>query len=180
MNFYSRVQMYMFKARERARQEHQAALDQYGITDEQAREFLKGSRYAKTFYKAPHVVAGTSADIIHEIGPLVGKGRLGRAKVHATRAVTRTKGFLTKDVPHAKQTFGKMAPYLPSLGRLIYVELKEKIPAPKEAWQMLMRRAVPKSDESAEAQTAESHEYIPAPTPRAEPDPETVRLQVVN
>jgi hypothetical protein len=180
VNFYSRVQMYMFKARERARQEHQAALDQYGITDEQAREFLKGSRYAKTFYKAPHVVAGTSADIIHEIGPLVGKGRLGRAKVHATRAVTRTKGFLTSDLPHAKQTFGKMAPYLPSLGRLIYVELKEKVPAPKEAWQMLMRRAVPKSDESAEAQTAESHEYIPAPTPRAEPDPETVRLQVVN
>jgi hypothetical protein len=170
----------MFKARERARQEHQAALDQYGITDEQAREFLKGSRYANTFYKAPHVVAGTSTDIIHEIGPLVGKGRLGRAKVHATRAVTRTKGFLMKDVPHAKQTFGKMAPYLPSLGRLIYVELKEKIPAPKEAWQMLMRRAVPKSDESAEAQIPESHEYIPAPTPRAEPDPETVRLQVVN
>jgi predicted nucleotide-binding protein (sugar kinase/HSP70/actin superfamily) len=133
VNFYSRVQMYMFKARERARQEHQAALDQYGITDEQAREFLKGSRYAKTFYKAPHVMAGTSADIIHEIGPLVGKGPLGRAKVRATRAVTRTKGFLTKDVPQAKQTFDKMAPYLPSLGRLLYVELKEKVPAPSGA-----------------------------------------------
>jgi hypothetical protein len=172
--------MYMFKARERARQEHQAALDQYGITDEQAREFLKGSRYAKTFYKAPHVMAGTSADIIHEIGPLVGKGPLGRAKVRATRAVTRTKGFLTKDVPQAKQTFDKMAPYLPSLGRLLYVELKEKVPAPKEAWRMLMRRAVPKSDESAEAQMPSDHEYIPAPAPRAEPDPETVRLQVVN
>jgi hypothetical protein len=180
VNFYSRVQMYMFKARERARQEHQAALDQYGITEEQAREFLKGSRYAKTFYKAPHVVAGTSADIIHEIGPFVGKGRLSRAKVHASRAVTRTKGFLTKDVPHAKQTFDKMAPYLPSLGRLIYVELKEKVPAPKEAWQMLMRRAVPKPDESDEAQIPTSHEYIPAPTPPAEASPETVRLQVVN
>jgi hypothetical protein len=180
VNFYSRVQMYMFKARERARQEHQAALDQYGITNEQAREFLKGSRYAKTFYKAPHVMAGTSADIIHEIGPLVGKGPLGRAKVHATRAVTRTKGFLTEDVAHAKQTFDKMAPYLPSLGRLLYVELKEKVPAPKEAWQMLMRRAVPESDESAEAPMPSDHEYIPAPAPRAEPDPETVRLQVVN
>jgi predicted nucleotide-binding protein (sugar kinase/HSP70/actin superfamily) len=180
VNFYSRVQMYMFKARERARQEHQAALDQYGITDEQAREFLKGSRYAKTFYKAPHVVAGTSADIIHEIGPLVGKGRLGRAKVHATRAASRTKGFFTHDVPQAKRTFDKMAPYLPSLGRLMYVELKEKVPAPKEAWQTLMRRAVPKSDESAEVQIPSDHKYIPAPAPRAEPDPATVRLQVVN
>ena len=94
--------------------------------------------------------------------------------------MTRTKGFLTKDVPQAKQTFDKMAPYLPSLGRLLYVELKEKVPAPKEAWRMLMRRAVPKSDESAEAQMPSDHEYIPAPAPRAEPDPETVRLQVVN
>ena len=180
VNFYSRVQMYMFKARERARKEHQEALDKYGITEEQAREFLKGSRYSKAFYKAPHVVAGTSADLIHEIGPLIGKGRLGRAKVHATRAATRTKGFLTKDVPHAKQTFDKMAPYLPSLGRLIYVELKEKLPEPKEAWNALMRRAVPKSDESAEAEIPASHEYIPAPSPRPESDAKAVRLQVVN
>ena len=180
-NFHSRVQMYMFKARERARKEHQEALDKYGITEEQAREFLKGSRYGKTLYKAPHVVAGTSADIIHQIGPLIGKGRLGRAKVHAARSVTRTKGFLTKDLPHLKQTFGKMAPYLPSLGRLIYTELKEKLPAPKESWQTLMRRAVPQAEESAgaDAQIPTAHEYIPAPTPRAEPDPETVRLQVV-
>ena len=179
VNFYSRVQMYMFKARERARKEHQEALDKYGITEDQAREFLKGSRYSKTFYKAPHVVAGTSADLIHEIGPLVGKGRLGRARVHASRAVTRTKSFVTKDLGHAKETLGKMAPYIPSLGRLIFVELKEKVPAPKEAWQTLMRRAVPKSDESADAQIPSNHEYIPAPTPRAELDPETVRLQVV-
>jgi hypothetical protein len=100
--------------------------------------------------------------------------------VHATRALTRTKGFLSKDVPQAKQTFGKMAPYLPSLGRLIYVELKEKVPAPKEAWQALMRRAVPEPEETVEAQITTSHEYVPAPTPHAEPGPETVRLQVVS
>ena len=180
VNFYSRVQMYMFKARERARQEHQAALDKYGITDEQAREFLKGSRYGKVFYKAPHVVAGTSADLIHEIGPLIGKSRFGRAKVHAARAVTRTKGFLRKDVAHAKQTFRKMAPYLPSLGRLLYVELKEKLPAPKEAWQQLMERAVPKAEESVEPQIPTSYEYIPGPTAHVQPKPELVRLQVVN
>jgi hypothetical protein len=179
VNFQSRVQMYMFKARERARQEHQAALDQYGITEDQAREFIKGTRYAATFYKAPHVVAGTSADLIHEIGPLIGKSRIGRAKVHATRALTRTRGFLTQDLPHAKETFDKMAPYLPSLGRLIYVELKEKIPAPKEAWTSLMRRAVPKSEESAETEVPSNHEYISAPEPREEHDRETVRLQVV-
>jgi hypothetical protein len=73
-----------------------------------------------------------------------------------------------------------MAPYLPSLGRLLYVELKEKVPAPKEAWQMLIRRAVPKAEESAEAQIPTTHEHVPAPIPRAEPDSASVRLQVVN
>jgi hypothetical protein len=124
-------------------------------------------------------MAGTSADLIHEIGPLVGKSRFGRAKVHATRALSRARGFLSQDLPHAKETFDKMAPYLPSLGRLIYVELKEKIPAPREAWTSLMRRAVPKSEESAEVEIPTDHEYISAPEPRAEHGPETVRLQVV-
>ena len=177
-NFYSRVQMYMFKARERARKEHQEALDAYGVTEDQVREFVKGSAYGKTLYKAPHFKAGTSADIIHQVGPLIGKSRLGRAKVHATRTVTRTKGFLTTDLPHAKATFDKMAPYLPSLARLIFGEIKEKVPASKEAWQTLMRRAVPKSEET-EVQVPSDHEYIPAPTPRADHDPETVRLSVV-
>ncbi|MGD8606789.1 MAG: hypothetical protein PVH21_05810 [Myxococcales bacterium] len=178
VNFYSRVQMYMFKARERARQEYQAALRQYGITEDQARDFLKHSRYGKTLYKARHVEAGSSADLIHEIGPLVGKTRLGRAKVHATRAVSRTKGFLTEDLAHAKDTYDKMAPYLPSLARLLYTELKEKVPAPKEAWTQLVRRVVPKADEQAPVQVPTSHEFIPAP-PRAEHDPETVQLHVV-
>ena len=176
-NFYSRVQMYMFKARERARKEHQEALDQYGITEEQAREFLKGSRYGKTLYKAPHTKAGTSADIIHENGPLVGKGPVGRAKVHAVRAVARTRTFFNKDLVHAQQTFGKMAPYLPSLGRLVYTELKEKVPAPKEAWAGLMKRAIPKAEESPDIPT--SFEYIEAPMPRVDPTSE-VRLQVVS
>jgi hypothetical protein len=178
VNFHSRVQMYMFKARERARQEYQAALDQYGITEEQARQFLRGSRYAKTFYKAPHVVAGTGADVIHEIGPLIGKGSLGRAKVHAARAVTRVKGLLTKDLPHAKHTFDKMAPYLPSLARLVYVELKEKLPAPQTAWQALMRRAVPQAEQGFQTRAVRSTGQIPSPTLRSEPS--AVRLQVVS
>jgi hypothetical protein len=172
--------MYMFKARERARQEYQAALDQYGITEQQAHQFLRGSRYAKTFYKAPHVVAGTGADLIHEIGPLIGKGRLARAKVHAARTVTRVKDTFTKDLPHAKHTFEQMAPYLPSLGRLVYVELKEKLPAPKNVWQALMRRAVPRAEQSVEARPASSQRHVSPPIPRSGQEPSAVRLQVVS
>jgi hypothetical protein len=169
--------MYMFKARERARQEFQDALAHHGITEAQAREFLeKNSRYGHTLYKAPHVVAGTGADLIHEIGPLVGKGRLGRAKVHATRSAMRTMAFIKRDLPAAKATYDKMSPYLPSLARLLYVEGKEKLPAPKDAWKALVRRVVPKADD---AEVPTSHEYIPAPEPRQDYDAETVKLQVV-
>jgi len=98
--------------------------------------------------------------------------------VHAARTASRAKGFVTGDLAHAKETFDKMAPYLPSLARLIYVELKEKVPAPKEAWAKLMRRAVPNAEEGAEAHIPTSHEYIPAPTP-VERDVEAVRLHVV-
>jgi hypothetical protein len=177
VNFYSRVQMYMFKARERARQEYQDALTHYGITDEQAREFIEGTRYAKTFYKAPHVAAGTGADLIHEIGPLVGKGRIGRAKVHTVRAAARAKSLVTEDLPQAKETFDKMAPYIPSLARLIYVELKEKVPAPKQAWNKLMRRAVPTAEDES---IPSSHEHIPAPAASAEDETDNIRLQVVS
>ena len=181
VNFYSRVQMYMFKARERARQEYQDTLAQYGISEEQAREFLKNNpRYAHTFYKAPHVSAGTGADIIHEIGPLVGKGRFGRAKVHAAREAKRGSAIFTEDLPYVKETFDKMSPYIPSLGRLLFVELKEKIPAPKQAWQMLMRRAVPKADASAESEIPTSHEYVAAASAAPSADAESGRLQVVN
>ena len=167
--------MYMFKARERARQEYQDALAHHGITDEQAREFLKKHpRYTSTFFKAPHVVAGTGADLIHEIGPLIGKGKLGRAKVHATRAAMRSVSLVKRDIPAAKQTYDKMAPYIPSLARLLYGELKEKLPAPKEAWQSLMRRAVPKAED---AEFPTSAEHIPAP--RTDHAQDTVQLQVL-
>ena len=177
VNFYSRVQMYMFKARERARQEFQDALAHYGITEEQAREFIEGTRYAKTFHKAPHVAAGTGADLIHEIGPLVGKGRVGRAKVHTVRAAARVKSLVTEDLPHAKQTYDKMAPYLPSLARLLYVELKEKLPAPREAWSKLMRRAVPEAEDDG---IASHHANIPAPPEAVAEQTDNVRLQVVS
>ena len=177
VNFQSRVQMYMFKARERARQEFQDALAHHGITEAQARDFIeKNPRYGHTLYKAPHRVAGTGADLIHEIGPLVGKGRVGRARVHANRAAMRAIAFFKQDLPAMKETYDKMAPYIPSLARLLYVEGKEKVPGPKDAWQAVMRRAVPKADH---AEVPTTHEHIPAPNPREDHAAGTVQLQVV-
>ena len=170
VNFYSRVQMYMFKARERARQEYQKALEKHGVTEEQVRELMCKTKYGDPLYKAPHLAAGSAADLVHEIAPLIGKAPIGRAQVRATRLTKRAKTWLTDDLKSAKATYDKMAPYLPSLARLVYGEIKEKLPAPKQAWQQLMNRAVPKAEEP------------PPTTPtltNVEQTPSAVRLQVV-
>lgn len=179
VNFYSRVQMYMFKARERARQEYAAALEAHGVTEEQVRAYLASSaKYRDPLYKAPHVVAGTAADLVHEVAPFIGKGLLGRTRVRAGRLLVRTKQLLTKDLPAAKATFDKMAPYLPSVARLVFSELQEKLPAPKQAWQNLMKEAIPHGDNEPDP-IPSSHEYIAAPSPRQPDDPSQIRLQVM-
>src|SRR5690606_8557214 len=104
VNFYSRVQMFLFKARQRAQQEYADALAAYGVTDEQVRAFVKGTRYARTFHKAPHRVAGSAADLVHQVGPLIAAGgALGRAKVRATRAFESARVFATDTLPYAAE-----------------------------------------------------------------------------
>lgn len=147
VNFYSRVQMFLFKARERARKEFDETLAEYGITVEQARAFLKGSRYESSLYKAPHRTAGTSTDILHRIGPLVGKSRARRALIHTQRAVTGAKHFVTHDLEQARHKAMKMAPYLPALARFAYSEAKDALPSPKQAWERVLRRFVDEAPE---------------------------------
>ena len=147
VNYYSRVQMFLFKARQRAQQEFEATLAHYGITEPEARTFLKHSRYGRSLYKAPHLVAGTGADLVHEIGPLVGKGRLGQFKVHAGRAANRTKSFVTKDLAATATKVRQAAPYLPALARLAYTEIKDTVPTPKEGWENILRVFVEEAPE---------------------------------
>ena len=63
------------------------ALAQYGVTREQVQAFLAQTpHYGSALYRAPHEACGSGADLIHRIGPLVGKSKLGQARVHAERA----------------------------------------------------------------------------------------------
>lgn len=66
-NFYSRVQMYLFKARAAARGEVDATLAQYGMSMEEFREALSG-KVGTALFRAPHAGAGTTADLIHYVG----------------------------------------------------------------------------------------------------------------
>lgn len=119
VNFYSRVQMYLFKARQRAQAEMQQTLEQYGISREQAQAFLKNSPYGRALFKAPHVSTGTATDVIHHVAPLIGKGPVGRGRVHVGRAANRARTFVERDLPHHIEIGRKVIPYLPSLAKWI-------------------------------------------------------------
>ena len=79
-NFYSRVQMYMFKARLAAEDEYRKTLVACGVTEAQVREFLaKNPRYASALHKAPHRANGSTADLIYEVAPYITQSRAQRA-----------------------------------------------------------------------------------------------------
>ncbi len=151
VNFYSRVQMFLFKARQRAAEEYAAALAKHDVTEEQVRELMRGTRYASPFYKAPHRVAGTAADLVHQVGPLIGKGPLGRAKIHAQRAVETAKTLATETLPHTAQKLREAVPYLPALVRFVGNEAKDAVPAPREVYERVLSGLVRPTDEEQQA-----------------------------
>jgi len=88
-NFYSRIQMYMFKARLLAEEELRRALSQTGLTSEEVRAFLeKNPKYASPLHHAPHKVAGSAANLVYEVAPLIKQSQLERARGKARAAAT--------------------------------------------------------------------------------------------
>lgn len=157
VNFYSRVQMFLFKARQRALAEYEETLARYGVTEEQVRAFVAGTRYAHPFYKAPHTVAGTGADLVHHVAPLIGKGPLGRARVHGARALASAKHLATETLPGVAGTLREVGPYLPALVRFVGNEAKDAMPGPKELYQRVLGSLVrPTEEEQAAIHRAEA------------------------
>jgi predicted nucleotide-binding protein (sugar kinase/HSP70/actin superfamily) len=88
-NFYSRVQMYMFKARIAAEKELAHAYEEAGVTEAEVRAFLaKNPRYASPLHHSPHKVAGSAANLVYEVAPLIKQSALERA-ANKSRAALR-------------------------------------------------------------------------------------------
>ena len=69
VNFYSRVQMYLFKAKQAAQREVDMALEKYDISIDQVRDYLaQHPRLARSLYHPPHSAACTPADMVHVVG----------------------------------------------------------------------------------------------------------------
>lgn len=95
-NFYSRIQMYMFKARIAAEQELERVLAECGVTIEEVRAFLeKNPKYNSPLYYPPHRVAGTAANLVYVVAPLIKKSA-------AERAVDKAKDIAAKATDVAK------------------------------------------------------------------------------
>jgi hypothetical protein len=100
VNFYSRVQMYLFKAKQAALAEYERALETHGVTREQVKAFLDANpRYASPLHKAPHAYAGNGADLVAEIAPLITKTRAQRLREKLASFGTRSKE-LARTSPH--------------------------------------------------------------------------------
>lgn len=162
VNFYSRVQLFLFKARQRAQQELADAFAQYGITREQARAFLEHSHYGSALYRAPHVASGSAADLVHEIGPLVGKSRLEQARVHVARTANRLKDLVVEDGRAVLSSGRKVAPYLPAVARWAAKEGLGMIPALTQNLQTSIKQLLtPTPEQQAEIQRAQVAELAP-------------------
>ncbi len=81
VNFYSRVQMYLFKAKQAALNEYERVCNENGVTKEQVKAFLEANpKYASALHKAPHRVSGNCADLVHEVAPYITKTRWERTR----------------------------------------------------------------------------------------------------
>jgi len=79
VNFYSRVQMYLFKAKQACLAELDRACEEQGVTMEQVRAFLEANpRFGRALHKAPHAYAGTTADLVAQVAPYITKSRAQR------------------------------------------------------------------------------------------------------
>jgi predicted nucleotide-binding protein (sugar kinase/HSP70/actin superfamily) len=100
VNFYSRVQMYLFKAKQVAIAEYERALEAHGVTREQVKAFLEMSpRFASPLYKASHSYAGNSADMVAAVAPYITKTRRQRWQERLTGAGKKS-AKLAQQSPH--------------------------------------------------------------------------------
>lgn len=98
-NFYSRVQMYMFKGRAVAESELLRACEENGVTLEQVRGYLASnptSKFNSPLYKPAHRYAGTASDMVAEIAPYITKSAAERAVDRARSAGAAVVSAATK------------------------------------------------------------------------------------
>jgi predicted nucleotide-binding protein (sugar kinase/HSP70/actin superfamily) len=129
VNFQSRVQMYLFKARQAAVEDFERALETTGLTVEKLRAFLKANpKYAAGLHKSPHFAGSTPADLVHEVAEIVDLSPTGRALLDVRKAATATAAYVQGAAKNAP-THARAVAALIAEGAVEVAEIaKEKAP----------------------------------------------------
>ncbi|MCA9632736.1 MAG: 2-hydroxyglutaryl-CoA dehydratase [Myxococcales bacterium] len=111
VNFYSRVQMYLFKAKQAAAEEFAKALEDAGLTEDELRAYLaEHPKYANALHRSPHRAGSTATDAAQEIIDRMTTTRTQRvlrtAKGAASWLGSSAKGLLEHGPVRAKAAAG--------------------------------------------------------------------------
>lgn len=148
VNFQSRVQMYLFKAKQVAQQEFDEALAKTGLTLEQVRDFVRRHpRFGNALHRPPHAAGSTPADLVYEVAEHIrysAPERLWRrARQAAKEAVAWSRGAALGAPTAAKETL--------VAGQQLAAELAE---IAKDHGPALLERAVKKGMSEARVRIA--------------------------
>jgi hypothetical protein len=134
VNFQSRVQMYLFKAKQAAQADFDKALADTGLTLERVEAFLQQNpRYASPLYLPDHTVAHTAGDLVHEIAKVIDKSKLQLAAITAQRALVAIRDGLLKTGSEAPEKAQAAAAFAREAAVELYTIAKEKGPGAAEA-----------------------------------------------
>jgi len=129
VNFQSRVQMYLFKARQAAQAEFDKALADTGLTLESLKDFLKKNpKYGSGLHRSPHAAAATSADLVHEVAKVYGKSRLELATITARSLFERASKLAAETLSQAPKNAENAAKLVGAASKELFEIGKEKAP----------------------------------------------------
>ena len=121
VNFYSRVQMYLFKAKQAAEADVQKALETTGVTLDEVRAYLaKHPRFASALHRAPHAAACTTADLVHEVAHVIKTPAWKRAldaSVSGARTVSKAAASAVRGAPKFAVLAGRAGAELVEIAR---------------------------------------------------------------
>jgi predicted nucleotide-binding protein (sugar kinase/HSP70/actin superfamily) len=105
-NFYSRVQMYLYKARIAAEEELQRTYEKLGVTEKEVRDFLATHpEYASPLHHSPHAAAGSAANLVHEVAPLIKLSRRERVVKAVREGASSAKDMLLHAPESARKSW---------------------------------------------------------------------------
>ena len=143
VNFQSRVQMYLFKARQAAQAEFEKALATTGLSLEQLQSFIRDNpSYGTALHRAPHSAAATASDLVYEIAEVADLSPLQRRVRTAERLARRVKDTLLEVVKQAPGASVRGSELAGVAARELFEIAREKAPIVAQSTLSLARAKV--------------------------------------